>query len=1190
MTSSRLRVSGRQTAHIARKTLLALIIAGTFIPLGMANSATSPHELVRVLAADKPGTVPRAALISVPTSDPAWGTGACTGFLPDNTGAVAPPGFVNTHWASLESQAEAQAAAMYAPNGAPRNVIRALMFATLVKAINDVHAGTASGDEAEWVTAFQAVVKYGRQWMAVDAINRWNAYQGSSAFISTLSNNIVQLFFGLIGLPWRNDPYVPSAKDLFNDAETSFWGPPGTTNDGIAGNIQNYPLGTAESANAIEQMTEALTFLNAIGQTQVIGTQGTDAALSTTLANIQNALGSMSGGELAEGLIRTVELGNILASGEGGMAHAGVFIALVNTVWTVSDAVANNTELNDNQSKAFNQTPDLAAALGNSAQFAELVNDFVSMTLHTQPQAGATGNDPDCRMLGNPANSPPPAADATFTVKHFNSGAPLTADYTYTTQTLGGNVAGTIGPDPPPANTIRDPSVLDWSLSRDVGPAAPRLGANWPISQISYGVAGPAPNGGYDLAAASLWYPESGSFYITFNGSDGEQHTTTLPLYVHRDATGTIHPTDSEVAAAIVAADSVELDTGSDFACNLAQGSSNDSALDPADKANWPCLDWNPTTHFGTMLIVRGDQPDNNQKDVADYQVIFDITVKGDLAGWNPIFVGHGGTGPGHPSVCTIVGSSSVGGICVGLFGGIPMSGDVVQSTVLWPRQQNDVCSTDPLTCPSGPSWGWPTPYPVQRECQSVSPAEGMFVIQYVGTVNPGNPSGSCNNAPKSGSWVGKPSIRYRSIDGNLWTAWRVPPTVGTSNFLNIESGKRADGPAGIVQYPTGSDHNAFQLAGSGTHWLSQFNAGDNIMVVDPSFGQRNNLGGLVSAIRRVETVLDDTHINLSSSLECVSGTDGNDCIMFSTVGYNSFANPANGSDGLGAGMFVNCTDNCGIPPQDYPFDIYKLTGINPGATCPTWNPATDPHPPVDVGCYYSDSIQFQSQTYTNDFVSRWWNMSLPAQAGPIAQPRNSPDTVEPWLNQPVITQQPASVLVGAGANTSFTAAASGTPTPTVQWQLSIDSGGTWNNILGATSTTFNVNSVTLGLSGRGYRAIFTNTAGSRTTHSATIGVTVAPAITSSPSSASAVQPGDIVTLIGTASGAPEPAATWQVSQDNGATWADLNGASSTLGFIWPPPPTPKLQVRVVYSNASGSAMSDTAVIIGDKIFNNGFQ
>ena len=1190
MTSSSSEFRGTR-ARIVRAAFLVIMIAG-LVSAG-AISAEVPEQLVRLVAAKQPGTTP-VPLRAAPTFIvPQWGTGICDSLLPGGFGGV--PGSVDTAWLSLQQQAVDQVEAMYGQNDSTdpshttalvkaRGITRALMFATLVKAINDVSSGTATGDEATWVAGFQGVVKRGRQWMAFDAINRYNAYINSTAFQATVANNIAQLFFGLIGLPWRNDPYVPSARDLLNDAETALWGPPATTNDGPAGDLQNYPLGTAESADAMEQMTAALSFLNAIGHTQIVAPGGTDATLSVVMANIENAVGSVSGGELAEGIVQTAELGNILASGEGGMSHAGVFIALVNSLWTLSDALLAADQLATVQSNAFG-TPDLKGALGDADQFSELLNDFVAITLHSEPNAGATGNDPDCRTVNKPAAASPPGADATFTVSHFNTIAPASADYSYTTQVLGGNAPGTIGVTTPPANTVNDPSVLDWSFSRDVGPGAPRIGTNWPISEISYGVPGDPPDGSYDLAAASLYYPENGSWYITFNGADGTPYTTNF-LYIYHDGSG-IHPTDSEVAKAIVNADP------NDFPCNPSSGSQNDPALNPADKGNWPCLDWNPTTHLGTMLVVRGDQPDNNGQAIADYQVIFDILVKGDLGGWSPVFVGHGGQGPGDPSVCTISGPSSVGGVCVGVLGGIPLGGDVVQSKVLWSQQQNDICVNDPHTCAQVPSYGWPTPYPVARECQSVSPAGGMFVINYVGQVNSGNPTGSCNNLPNAGSWTLTPSIRYRAANGSLWTAWRVPPTIGTSNFLNIQMAQFLGGEtAGIVLFPAGSNHNAFQLVGTGTHWTTEFHSGDNIMVVDPTSGQNNGLGGLVSIIRKVDVVLDDTDLNLSSSVECVSGTDGNDCDMFSTVGYTSFMNSADGTDGGATGMYVNCTsDQCVIPAQTYPFNVYKLTVLNPGTTCPTWDPTTQATPPSS-GCYYSNSIQFQAQTGANDGQSRWWNASLPAPpaAPALRQNADAPTSaLEPWLDQPMITLQPQSVLVNVGANVSFTTAVTGTPTPTVQWQQSTNSGTTWGNIPAATGTTYSVNGVTQGQNGTAYRAIFTNANGSRTTHSATLGINAAPQITLSPASVAAAQPGDLITLTGTAYGAPAPAATWQLSTDNGATWNNLGGATSTLSLIAPPTGA-RLLVQVVYTNASGSATSDIAVVTTDRVFQNGFE
>ena len=55
----------------------------------------------------------------------------------------------------------------------------------------------------------------------------------------------------------------------------------------------------------------------------------------------------------------------------------------------------------------------------------------------------------------------------------------------------------------------------------------------------------------------------------------------------------------------------------------------------------------------------------------------------------------------------------------------------------------------------------------------------------------------------------------------------------------------------------------------------------------------------------------------------------------------------------------------------------------------------------------------------------------------------------------PVITTQPVPQTVYAGDPVTFTAAASGSPTPTVQWYTSIDKGLTYAPIGGATSNSY---------------------------------------------------------------------------------------------------------------------------------------
>ena len=101
-------------------------------------------------------------------------------------------------------------------------------------------------------------------------------------------------------------------------------------------------------------------------------------------------------------------------------------------------------------------------------------------------------------------------------------------------------------------------------------------------------------------------------------------------------------------------------------------------------------------------------------------------------------------------------------------------------------------------------------------------------------------------------------------------------------------------------------------------------------------------------------------------------------------------------------------------------------------------------------------------------------------------------------VNQaPAITSNPADQTVAPGTSVSFTAAASGVPIPTVQWQRSTDGGTSFSNIAAATSTTYTFTAAS-GDNGNQYRAVFTNGVGSpATTTAATINVGSAPAFTS---------------------------------------------------------------------------------------------
>jgi hypothetical protein len=96
----------------------------------------------------------------------------------------------------------------------------------------------------------------------------------------------------------------------------------------------------------------------------------------------------------------------------------------------------------------------------------------------------------------------------------------------------------------------------------------------------------------------------------------------------------------------------------------------------------------------------------------------------------------------------------------------------------------------------------------------------------------------------------------------------------------------------------------------------------------------------------------------------------------------------------------------------------------------------------------------------------------------------------------PAITVQPANQAVTAGQTATFTAAATGSPTPTVLWQVSTDNGTTFSILPGATSTTLSFTTAS-SQNGNQYQAVFTNSAGSATTTAATL--TVNPATTKVP-------------------------------------------------------------------------------------------
>ena len=178
----------------------------------------------------------------------------------------------------------------------------------------------------------------------------------------------------------------------------------------------------------------------------------------------------------------------------------------------------------------------------------------------------------------------------------------------------------------------------------------------------------------------------------------------------------------------------------------------------------------------------------------------------------------------------------------------------------------------------------------------------------------------------------------------------------------------------------------------------------------------------------------------------------------------------------------------------------------------------------------------------------------------------------------PVITTNPTNVTVTAGANAVFTAAATGSPTPTVQWQVSTNGGTTFANLAGATSATLTITAATAAMNGNQYKAVFTNATSSATTTAATLTVNTLPVITTNPVALS-LTAGNTATFTAAATGLPIPTIQWMVSTNGGTSFVLVPGATSpTLSFIASAGMNANVY-EAVFTNAAGSVTTTTALL-----------
>jgi hypothetical protein len=180
----------------------------------------------------------------------------------------------------------------------------------------------------------------------------------------------------------------------------------------------------------------------------------------------------------------------------------------------------------------------------------------------------------------------------------------------------------------------------------------------------------------------------------------------------------------------------------------------------------------------------------------------------------------------------------------------------------------------------------------------------------------------------------------------------------------------------------------------------------------------------------------------------------------------------------------------------------------------------------------------------------------------------------------PQITVQPTSQSVAANTSATFSADASGTPTPTVRWEVATN-GANWTDIPGATSKTY-IATADSADNGDRYRALFTNVAGTATTNTVTLTEAGAPQITEQPAGQVLASAGN-APLTAAASGSPVPSVQWQVSANAGASWGNIAGATNDTYVVSANESTNFLEYRAVFTNAVASAASAAAVVTVDE-------
>jgi hypothetical protein len=370
----------------------------------------------------------------------------------------------------------------------------------------------------------------------------------------------------------------------------------------------------------------------------------------------------------------------------------------------------------------------------------------------------------------------------------------------------------------------------------------------------------------------------------------------------------------------------------------------------------------------------------------------------------------------------------------------------------------------------------------------------------------------------------------------------------------------------------TSLGHNLIGNTGSTSGWVASdlLNVGP---VLDPT-GLKNN-GGPTQTIA------------LEPGSPAIDGASSTDALGNTVaIDQRGVARPTDGNGGgtalndIGAYQVAACTVTTltiSTPPQPQTVCAggtatftAATTGGGAGIT-PQWKVSTD------HGATFTNIAGATTTTLTVPGVtaSQSGNQYMAVFSNLCATTTTSAATLT--VNTvPSVTTNPISHTACAGTTVTFTTAASGSPVPSVQWQVS--TGGSFTNIAGATGATLSLNNVTASQNGNQYQAVFSNAGCSSATSSpATLTVNSAAVVTTNPVSQSVAAAS--VTFTAAATGSPAPTVQWQVSTNAGVTFTNIPGATSTTLTFAPTPSQSGNEYRAVFTDSCGTATTTAATL-----------